>query len=738
MNLQCSFPKHADGYRSARLVFALAAGLILIPLASRSQPAGSQLWLQGGHAANINAVAWSSDGLVIASASDDATVKLWNTNGSLLRTLSTHPYQATALALSPDSTRLAVGTYAGGYGKVGSGGWSNGLGIVFVWQATNGWADPSIRVLRTLTNRFGKITSTAFSADGSWLASSTSSGSNHVHRLSDGAILTTRSGYTANQWIAAQIQAPVLGITFSSAGLLASACEDGTVRAWNSSWSQVWTTNTAQGSNITGVAFSPNGSRLASASLDGSICIWSTSTWSLDRKLTGHAGGVTGIAFSPDGNVIASGGEDHTAKLWEVTGGSCLATATGHQAAVTCVAFSPDGNRIVTGAADNTLRLWSTADGTALQTLGAHTDFVKGITISPDGALCATTSNDETIQIRRLSDGALLQTLAGHTGCVTSIRFAPDLESLISSGGPLDSTVKLWRPSDGALMRTIEANTNGITALAYSPIQEIIATGADVDEQVIRIWSAVDGSLRRTLAGHSNGVSALEFCPDGHLLISGGRRFDNTVKVWSLADGTLVRTFPGHSDSIASLAIAPDGNTVASASSGTNNLKLWNIPDGSVRNIGSETHPIRWVAFSADGSTLAAAGANRISLWEVASGGLIEVITQEMLHVSSLAYSPNANLLSYAREDATFGVFTNVSGAQAQLPLSFGKMTLTGGYYTMFAEVEPKTRYVIQVSTNLFNWRYLTSVSSEIDTIELTDDFTNAVPAQFYRALTPP
>ena len=115
-----------------RVVVLLA--LVALPLAGRAQYSGNLRWLKGGHAGKIGVVTCSPDGSMIASASDDATIKLWSTNGILLRTLTTHPYPTTALAWSPDGTKLAASAYAGGF-------WlsNNCLGRVFVWQATNGW-----------------------------------------------------------------------------------------------------------------------------------------------------------------------------------------------------------------------------------------------------------------------------------------------------------------------------------------------------------------------------------------------------------------------------------------------------------------------------------------------------------------------------------------------------------------------------------------------------------------------
>jgi WD40 repeat protein len=667
--------------RRIRLVLSVAGLVVFAWVAGAQSSTNTLLWLKGGHASKVNGVAWSADGSLIASASDDATVKLWTTNGALVRTLITHPYQATALAFSPDATKLAVGTYSGGYIRTnaisGNAGLlsSNGLGVVFIWQATNGWSATNVSILRSLTNRYGRITSVAFSADGTKLASSVSGGSNYVHQVSTWSLLATNNGYTTNKYVNMEINAPILGIAFSAGGLLASACEDGTVRIWNSAFTKIWSTNLSHASNVTAVAFSPDGSRLASASLDGTVQVWTTNSWTNVVTFIGHSNGVTSVAFSPNGNLIATGGEDQTIKVWNAASGACLATATGHVDAVCGVAFSADSTRVVSGGVDNSVRLWSAANGALIQNFGAHSDMVKAIAVSPNGRLCATAANDQSIQVRRLADGLLLNTLPGHTGCVSTITFAADSAMLASGGGPLDPTVKLWRLSDNTLLRTIAASTNGVMALAFSPDGTILASGGDYDEKTIRLWNANDGSLLRTLNGQSNGVTALAFSTNGDLLVSGGRRFntnclDSTVKVWAVTNGSLVRAFACYSNNTESVAFSPDGNSVAAGgncssvtnnSSTTNLLTIWKISDGSSRIFGSDTNPVFFVAFSPDGSTLASAAKDAIKFWNVVTGSVSQTFTQETFRASCLAYSPGGNLFAYGREDATVAAFSLTS-----------------------------------------------------------------------------
>ena len=67
-----------------------------------------------GHTSWVWSVAFSPDGMWLASGSGDQTVKLWDVaSGELVRTLSGHTDPVRSVAFSPDGTRLASGSLDG-------------------------------------------------------------------------------------------------------------------------------------------------------------------------------------------------------------------------------------------------------------------------------------------------------------------------------------------------------------------------------------------------------------------------------------------------------------------------------------------------------------------------------------------------------------------------------------------------------------------------------------------------
>lgn len=716
-----------SGYGLSLCLCALA-----LPFTAAAQWPASTVWAQGGHGARVNALASTTDGSLIATASDDATVKLWNTNGALLRTFSTSPYQATAVAISSDATKLAIGTYAGGYSSG-----SNGLGQVFLWQAASGSLATNASLLWSNSIKYGKITGLAFSSDSRLLAVGSGSGSNCIVAVSTGTAVSDLKGFTMTAG-SAMVSAPA----FSSIGLLASGAEDNTLTVWSSnSWTTAFITNTAQTSNITAVAFSPGGGYLASASLDQTIRVWNTTNWTCVQILTGATSGITSLAFSSDGVTVAGGTSIGVVNLWNWQTGSLLNSFVAHGDLIRTLIFLPGGVRLVSGSDDNTAKIWSVPGGTLLQQLGSYSAMVRAVAISPDGTLCASVDDTQTIQVRSTSNGRLLLTIPAQTGCVSSIAFSPDSTKLASGGGPLDPTIKIWRMTDGSLQQTISATTNGVMALAYSPDGSLIASGGDYTDQTINLWNAASGTLHMTLPGHSNGVTALAFSPNGGMLASGGRRPDYALKVWSLSDGTLLRSFTaaGHTNNIESVAFAADNDTVAAGSSGSLPIMVAHVSTGATQLYNPGTNPVFFVAFTPDGSTLAAANQDTIQLWNVATHSVVQTLNQETYQVSALTYSPNANLYLYGRGDGVLVLSTNTLGSLAQTPLVFNSVTAAPSQpASLTATVQPLTHYVIQSSPDLSAWSFLGLASSGTNSATIFDSSTNFSASRYYRAITPP
>lgn len=746
--------------RVKKTLFAAGVAVAILPITVEALPAPT--WMQGGHAARITGVACAPDGTLIASASEDGTIKLWSTNGTLLRTLTAQSCPITALAWSPDGAKIAAGGYVSG---------AAGRGVTYLWQAPGGWTAANVSLTLTTTNRFGYVTALAFTSDSSKLASGCSGGSNIIYSVANGSVVASCAAFNPSVRPAA-----VTSVSFSPSGLMASGCEDATIRVYNTnSWSLLWSSSIAHASNVTAVAFSPDGSWLATASLDQTVKIWSTATWNLQQTLA-ESNGVSSIAFSPDGQKIISGSVDGSVQMWNWSGSNCLWTMAAHALPVTATVFTSDGSFVLSGSDDCAVRLWSTADGSTVGTVGGQNNFfgaaalspdgtlgensISAVAFSPDGTLCASARGagaadaNSPILVCNTSDGSLVQSLAANTNYVSSLAFSPDSTTLASGGGPLDPAIKLWRISDGALLQSIPATTNGVMALAWSPDGTTLAAGGDSMEQNITFWSTngiLQWTLRGTVSGFTPGVTALAFSPQSNLLAAGGRRPKNAVEIYTNSvsgiwtTGTIAQMFlsPSPSNNVECVTFSPDGQFVAWGISGQNVLNIGSIASGASVTLGSGTNPVFSLAFSPDGTALAATDQNTIEIWtngaSWSSWALCGTVTNEAVRACRLAFSPNGNLLLCGREDGALTMSTNNPGALGQPPLVFNSITARPpAPVVLNAMVQPRTHYVIQSSANLSDWSFLALGVSDTNVLSIADSTTLDAPLRFYRAITPP
>jgi WD40 repeat protein len=295
------------------------------------KPAGLKIAMKG-HTKPVTGVAFSPDGLSLASGSSDGTVKIWNAQTGDLK--QTHEEAATeihAIAFAPDGKALALAAVKEG-----------GEGYVALFDLSTGTLGAAKRKVAG-TN----ITSLAFSPDGKTLAIGNVSNSLILVEPETGAVKKTLEGQG--------IQTRCL--TFSPDGkTLAGGGWGKTVKLWNVETGEM-TELSGHDSEIQAVAFSKDGTTLASVGMDNSLRLWDVALKGPKLNLTGGSLAES-VAFSPDGKTVA-GADGNDIKLWDAQTGAPHQSMKDESTTTSVVAFSPDGQTVASGGADGSVKLWT-------------------------------------------------------------------------------------------------------------------------------------------------------------------------------------------------------------------------------------------------------------------------------------------------------------------------------------------------------------------------------------------
>lgn len=273
-----------------------------------------------GHSRTVTALAYAPNVDVLASASTDGDVRLWNigTGETIGRPLDASANRVNAVAFSADGARIASG---------------GGDGTLRLWDRHAGKSIGS--PIRYST----AVQAVAVSLDGKWLASAAEGGTVELRDPRDGRqkfMLTNLGGeQPGNEYtdLFKGVKLTVRSLAFNRAGTkMATGDNSGGLGIWDiNSRRSEWMD--AGDEPVISMAYSPDGARVASTGTDQVAYLWDPNRRvAIGAPITTNNTTVWSFSFSPDGKVLATGGADGTIRLWDAaTGRPASATPANSQ-----------------------------------------------------------------------------------------------------------------------------------------------------------------------------------------------------------------------------------------------------------------------------------------------------------------------------------------------------------------------------------------------------------------------
>jgi WD40 repeat protein/DNA-binding SARP family transcriptional activator len=563
------------------------SGLVELRDATTGEPVES--W--HGHDVDVNDVAFSADGALLATTGDDGAARIWDPGTQDLLHSTEGEGAVWHPSFSPDGHLFAAN-------------WESERAVRVV--------DLSTGEMLAELGPFADPAASAFSPDGLRLAVAHGAAVK-VFDLATQEPTMTLEGHS--ELVAAIRWSP-------DQRSIATASHDRTVGIWSADTGEQRFVLAGHTWGVSGIAWSPDSTRLVSGAPDGAR-VWALGDDGGKEILALSSEGLRGVhhvAFSRGGDrIMASSLAMAAVQIHDVSlaGGAEWLAVPGEDGADVAVAIFPDGRRLAATGAPGAVTVWDVA--TAEPTLTLPRDAgVWLLRVSPDGTMIAAAGGadgDDSVRVYDAAtgrerfavssleyigglawsgDGRLLAAaglrrrtpdapvpprgrvlVMDTTGRVLAeLDEEPEMSVGVvafAAGGrhlaalrygfgrpdPSSSGARVWDWRSGEVVHEIRSRVESLTVDASGTRMATAHPNTDIE-----IWDLPSGQRVRLLEGGRAVAYALAFSPDAAGLASG--TVDGTLRLWDVASGVQEQVLRGHDSAISALDFSADGARLAS------------------------------------------------------------------------------------------------------------------------------------------------------------------------------
>lgn len=424
---------------------------------------------------------------------------------------------------------------------------------------------------------------------------------------------------------------------------------------------------------VSSIAFSHDSKYMVSTDISGKLNVWNLHNKQLLHYIKEDDIPFTTVQFSPIDYSFITVDKKGGVKLWDAESKSQIHhynTPKIETLFTNAAAFSPDGKTIAVSLnqADNksTLLFFSSLlGGKPLFVHNQARERISNLAFKPAGKSLIVSLTSREVKVFDVQSRQYIDAFGGQILKANTTRLSPD-GNLIATG-TIDGDIQLWDANRKVLKYSLKGRNQSIEHVSFSQDGQNIIVGDN--RGTVTVWDRRSNQRKFSVKAHKVGHAIASMSPDNKYLATASSE-SSIIRLWDIEANKPLHKFIGHHNDITDLAYSSDGKFIASSSKDAT-IKLWDTSNNSLAQsfIGNEkTSAFLSLAFSPDGRHLAGgtdAGSSHehvIEIWDIQDKKHIRTLDKHEGAVTSIRFNKQGNRLVSGAKDGTIKVWNMNSG----------------------------------------------------------------------------
>lgn len=594
--------------------------------------------------------ALSSDATLLATPLNEEVIITDLTTNSTLHTLEGDGELISALAMTPDGTRLAVVSQ---------------LQQLRIYDVQSGEVLKSFKLSAPVYIAAADDTSSLF-------AFGATDGLVTVWDIAGGFVTHSLKGHGTT----------ICSLTFHgqlhlARWMLASGDTMGTAQIWDLVQRKCIATSNEHNAAVRGLAFSADGEYFMTGGRDEVVVLYKTENLRrvVNTFAVRHLVETCGFMELPDSKVFYTAGAGCQLRLWSIDkgtplGGSPQPLETSEELVVIDVLQTEDAYWMI--LSDQTIVELGEAQevyegawaiGERRRLAGNHGIIADLRFAGPDMALVAMATNAPALRLVDPSQPLDVQLLEGHKDLLNCLDVSEDGLWLLS--GSKDSEARLWKWNETENKfeqhSVFQGHVGAVTACAlpkHTPPRFVITAAADLTVKKWKVQPGTVSASEYTRRAHDKEINALAMAPNDALFATAS--FDKLGKVWDVESGETVGVLRGHKRGLWDVSFCQYDRVIATCS-GDKTARVWLLTDYTcTTTLEGHTNAVQRCRFTKKNTQLVTSGADGlVKVWDTKASECIGTLDNHSNRIWALDVKEDGLSMATADADGNISVWTD-------------------------------------------------------------------------------